>query len=160
MNKESIVIVGDLDEIPTDDAMNYILKKPPYNLYMLKGYMYNYNYRHISDYFNPGTIVVKSKFCNKVQHYRNIRHTLGKRNSIPIYPSQTHCSFCFRNISSIQNKLKSFSHSEYNKLPYANREYIIFCIKNHLHLTRLNKFKIVKYNKSVTPLPNDNDSIT
>lgn len=36
---ESIVIISDLDEIPTSDGMKYILNNPPNSFYMLSGYM-------------------------------------------------------------------------------------------------------------------------
>lgn len=155
-SNESLVLISDLDEIPTSDAMKYIIKNPPNELYMLSGYMYYYNYRHKFKESWPGVIVVKASNCNKnIQKYRDARYSLYKTNAIPIYPSLTHCSFCYKNISLIQNKLKSFAHSEFNKPPYTNREYLIKCIKSHLNFAFKYKFEVVEYNASLNSLPND-----
>lgn len=154
-SNESIVIVSDLDEIPTYNSMKYIIKNPPQKIYMLGGFMYYYNYRHKLKGNWPGVIVVKASNCKELQNYRDNRYVLYKNYSIPIYPSQTHCSYCYKSISLIQKKINSFSHSEFNKSPYTNREYIISCIKNHINFIWKEKLKIVEYNKHLLPLPND-----
>lgn len=154
-SNESIVIISDLDEIPTSNAMKYILENPPIELYILSGYMYYYNYRNKFKGSWSGIIVVKSCNCKNLQKYRDRSHDLLKTNSIPVNPSLTHCSFCYKNISSIQKKLHSFSHSEFNKPPYTEKEYLMKCIKNHIHFARKYKFQIVKYDTELLPLPND-----
>lgn len=155
-SNESIVIVSDLDEIPTSDAMKYIVNNPPNKLYMLSGYMYYYNYRHKLRDSWPGVIVVKASNCNNLQTYRDARYALSRTNTIPIYPSQTHCSYCYRSISLIQKKLHSFHHTEFDKPPYTNREYISDCIKNHISLFDKSKIEIVDYDEKLLPLPKEN----
>lgn len=156
VSKNSIVIISDLDEIPTSDAMKYIINNPPKILYMLSGFMYYYNYRNQLRDIWPGVIVVKASNCNNdVQKYRDNRYSLKRTNSIPVNPSQTHCSYCYDKISSIQKKLHSFAHTEYNKPPYTDREYIKDCIKKHLSIFDRGKFMPVKYDPKLLPLPND-----
>lgn len=43
ISNESIIIVSDLDEIPTSAAMEYIKLYPPKKMYILKGYLYYFN---------------------------------------------------------------------------------------------------------------------
>lgn len=154
-SNNSLVIVSDLDEIPTTHAMNYIIKNPPKEFYMLSGYMYYYNYRHKFKEGSSGVAVMKLSNCKNIQIYRDKRNEFLKTNAIPIYPSITHCSFCYTNISFIQKKLNSFSHSEYNKPPYTNTEYIKKCIKSHYNFALKYKFDVVEYDKDLNPLPND-----
>lgn len=154
---ESIILISDLDEIPTSEAMKYIINNPPKELYVLSGYLYYYNYRNRNKISWSGVIVIKSSTCKKnIQFYRDNRNSLLKTHSIPVNPSLTHCSFCYRNISSIQKKLQSFSHTEYNKPPYTNTTHIIDCIKSHVSIFDKSKFILVDYNNKLLPLPNDN----
>lgn len=156
INKKSIVIISDLDEIPTSGAVKYVVKNPPRKFYILSGYMYYYNYRNkIKDSW-CGVIVVKASDCNKkIQKYRDKRSKYGKTHSIPVYPALTHCSYCYNKISLIQKKLHSFAHTEYNKPPYTDREYIIYCIKNHISIFDKSNFTFVEYDKNILPLPDD-----
>lgn len=106
--------------------------------------MYYYNYRHKTKDGSSGPVVLRSSiFDTNLQKYREKRGLYLKTNSIPIYPSITHCSYCYKDISSIQNKLHSFAHSEFNKSPYTDREYIIDCIKNHTNFFWKEKFEVV-----------------
>lgn len=156
INKDSTVLISDLDEIPTSDAMKYIIKNPPKKLYILNGFMYYYNYRHKLKTNWPGVIVLKSLYCdNNIQILRNNRNSLYYNYSIPIFPSLTHCSYCYKSISSIQKKLQSFAHTEYNKPPYTNSDYIIYSIKNHIDIFKKNTLEVVKYDEQLLPLPND-----
>lgn len=156
ISNESIIIISDLDEIPTSNAMKYIIKNPPISFYMLSGYLYLYNYRNKDNSSWPGVIVLKASQCDMDIHsYRVNRYLYSKTKSIPIYPALTHCTFCFKNISLIQKKLQSYSHIEFNNPKYTSRYYISNCIKNHIHLFLRYKLEVVEYDKELLPLPND-----
>lgn len=159
INNESIIVISDVDEIPTAEAMRYIIKNPPIKFYMLSGYMYYYNYRNKFKVNWPGVIVIKLLNCNKsIQTMRNKRYALYKTDSIPINPSLTHCSFCYNSIAYMQKKLKSLAYlanTNYSKPPYTDSNYIENCIKNHIHLLTRKSFVVVEYNNTLLPLPND-----
>lgn len=157
VSNESLVIISDLDEIPTSDAMKYIKEKPPQILYMLSGHIFYYNYRHKMMDIWPGVSVIKVSECNKelIWKCRAERYRYSRTNSIPIHPSLTHCSYCYSNISSIQKKLASFAHTEFSKPPYTERGYIKSCIKNHESLFNHSKIAVVEYDSKLLPLPND-----
>lgn len=147
ISNESIIIVSDLDEIPTSAAMEYIKLYPPKKMYILKGYLYYYNYRHKIPIYWVGTIIIKACYCkNDIQYYRDNRYSLIYNFSIPVLPSLTHCSYCYNSVSSIQQKLKNFAHTEYSKHPYIYRDYIINCIKNHSDIFRNNRIILVMIN--------------
>lgn len=156
INNDSIIIVSDVDEIPTDEAMRYIYNNPPQSIYMLSGYMYYYNYKHKLNEIWPGVVILKaSELDDDVDRYRSLRYDLMKTHSIPVFPSLSHCSYCYREISSIQSKLSSFSHSEFNKPPYTKREYIIKCIKEHRDFIHRNIIHVIDYDEDLLPLPDD-----
>lgn len=156
IENESLILISDIDEIPTSNAMKYIIKYPPQDLYVLRGYIYYYNYRHKMNYNWSGVIVVKAVKCNNIQKYQDKRIMLSYKHSIPIYPSITHCSYCYETIELMIKKLKSFSHVEFNKPPYNTIEYITFCIKKHRNLFPNNlTLSVVEYDKKLLPLPND-----
>ena len=47
-----------------------------------------------------------------------------KYKSYPTKPLITHCSYCFRELEQYKNKIKSFSHQEYNKPPYITNNWL------------------------------------
>ena len=51
------------------------------------------------------------------------RNTL-RYNDNPSKTLITHCSYCLKNIGAYRNKLKSFTHQEYNKLLYITNDWI------------------------------------
>ncbi len=60
-------------------------------------------------------------------NYREMKKTKPKILKFDYNPSKpliTHCSYCFKSIEEYKNKLKSFSHQEYNIYSYITNEWI------------------------------------
>jgi hypothetical protein len=108
-----LIIWSDLDEIPLQSGLKWILANPPAHFYRFVGYFHFYNYRWQSSNFWEWAYVMRygSKRPDKTWfQYR-----------IPDFPpfeyvpniSLIHCSYCFPKMGLIIQKLFSFSHVEY-----------------------------------------------
>lgn len=152
INKKDIILVSDCDEIPTRNAMKYVINNPPTKITVFKGNLYYYNYRNINKKKWSGTILFRGDNYKDIQKARDNRDSL---KSLP-FDSLSHCSFCYNKISLIQKKIKSFAHTEFNKEPYYNSDYIKNRIKKHISLFFDDYFDFIDYNEEFNPLPNDN----
>lgn len=124
-----IVLLSDVDEIPDINVLKEF-KTSGYNgmsTFYHNFYYYNVKCRNISKW--PGTVVIdahsfKKYFNFSFEYLRNNRHSLkliGKAND---YTSGGwHFSY-FGDVNYIINKIKSFSHQEYNNELYTNPETI------------------------------------
>lgn len=151
VNKNDIILISDIDEIPTDDGMKYIINNPPTNPISFSGNYYIYNYRNLVNGTWVGTIAYRGNNYENIQMLRNKRFSFKR---IP-FLSLSHCSFCYSSISHYQKKLSSFKQNEYSGYPFIDTYYIKNKIKNHEFLYDRTKLILVDYNKSINPLPND-----
>ena len=126
-NDKDLLIVVDLDEILTREGIEYIKKKPPKDFYFIKGTMYfPYYYHRINDW-DKSLIVRYHKNMMTLSYYRNFNITennILKYKFNPKKPLITHCSYCFKSIEEYKNKLRSFSHQEFNRPPYITNNWI------------------------------------
>ena len=121
-----ILIVVDLDEILTREGIEYIKKNPPKTLYFIKGAMYFPYFYHKVENWDRSFVVRYNKKMKTLSEYR----VMGKKKKVLKFKFNkskallTHCSYCFKNIEEYKNKLKSFTHQEYNKPPYTTNNWI------------------------------------
>jgi beta-1,4-mannosyl-glycoprotein beta-1,4-N-acetylglucosaminyltransferase len=132
LNEEDIIIIADIDEIIDTDIIIKI-KNGIYNimnamLFALEQDMYYYNFNCINNN--------KWYHCKLLNYYtyKNIfkRDTEEIRMSNRFYNIQKggwHLS-CFGDVNFIINKIKNFSHQEFNNDIYLNDEKILNNIKN------------------------------
>jgi hypothetical protein len=80
--------------------------------------------------------------------------------SLSIYNSTGwHCSYC-TNVNGIINKIKSFSHQEYNKIEYTNRNWIKSCVINGIDLfNRTSIYEALTIYNGTEGFPQCNDCI-
>ena len=127
--EKDLLIVVDIDEILTREGIEYIKKNPPYDFYFIKGSTYFPYYYHKLEDWNRGFVVRYNKNMKSLNKYRSMRiknyNTLKYRFN-PSKPLITHCSYCFKDIEEYKQKLKSFSHQEFNKPPYITNNWIFF----------------------------------
>ena len=137
-NEKDLLIVVDLDEILTREGIEYIKINPPKDFYFLKGAMYFPYYYHRVEDCDRSMVVRYNKTMRPISRirFREIRdnNTL-KYTYNPSKPLVTHCSYCFKNIDDYRNKLKSFSHQEYNNPPYITNNWIF---KSHYCREKIN----------------------
>ena len=138
-NNKDLLIVVDIDEILTREGIKYIKKKPPKDFFFIKGSMYFPYYYHKINDCDRSIIVRYNKKMKTLTKYR--RMNLTKKNILkyelnPSKPLITHCSYCFKSIEEYKNKLRSFSHQEFNKPPYITNDWIF---KSHYCREKLPK---------------------
>ena len=136
--EEDLLLVVDIDEIFTREGIEYVMKNPPKDFYFIKGSMYFPYYYHKVQNWDKGCVIRYNKNMRALTKYRiakrNDSNTLKfKFNSSK--PLITHCSYCFNNIEQFKNKIKSFSHQEFNKPPYITNNWIF---KSHYCRLKLN----------------------
>lgn len=120
LTTNDIFLVSDCDEIFTREALRYIIKNPPQTLYYVRGVMYFPYYFHVVEEWNWAFVY---RYDPNNHHLSKMR----KSSRNPIYSKNyfvTHCTYCFSDIEQYRNKIKSFSHQEYNKEPYITNDWI------------------------------------
>ena len=125
--ENDLLIVVDIDEILTRQGIQYIKKNPPNDFYFIKGTYYFPNYYHKSGDWNRGFGIRYNKHLKSLSKYRQMKANNNKIHKYKFNPSKpliTHCSYCFKSIEEYKNKLKSFTHQEYNKYPYITNNWI------------------------------------
>jgi beta-1,4-mannosyl-glycoprotein beta-1,4-N-acetylglucosaminyltransferase len=136
--KDDIILMGDVDEIPDPKKIKKIklLSKP--QVFEQKFFYYYLNCLSKEPWY--GTKAIKFKYLSTPQELR-----LTKCKKI-IISGGWHFSF-LGGTSKIQNKIKSFSHQEYNSPDYINLQQLRFNIKYNLDI-----FNRPKYFEQLTDL--------
>ena len=125
--EKDLLIIADIDEILTREGIKYIKKNPPKEYYFLKGNIYFPYYYHKLEDCDRTIVIRYHKNMKTLGKYRNM--TITKSNTLKYFydkkkPLITHCSYCFKDLEEYKNKLKSFSHQEYNKEPFITNDWI------------------------------------
>ncbi|EAX83539.1 hypothetical protein TVAG_523200 [Trichomonas vaginalis G3] len=119
-----LMLVSDVDEIPTIFGMEFIIQNPPPDIYYnfhCDFYNHNYNSLKTNKWSFPAVFRYRNSISKELMSdtrnsYRLItNHVLG-----------THCSYCFKDIETYLKKFHSFSHQEYNKYPYTDPNYLFW----------------------------------
>jgi len=158
MNPQDIILISDVDEIPNPELLKNIKQGKKiiqrnifyalvqdYYCYNLtsknsipwdcsKIFTYKYYYERIKDYPTNSYILSNMRFC----YYCYVIENAG-----------WHLSY-FGNPDFIQNKLKQFSHQEFNDEERRNKNNITSCITNHINI--INKKSM--YNIPIEENPN------
>jgi beta-1,4-mannosyl-glycoprotein beta-1,4-N-acetylglucosaminyltransferase len=125
--ENDLLIVVDIDEILTREGINYIKKNPPNDFCFIKGSLYfPYYYHKIIDWdkslvirYNKNMKTLNTLRTMKITKYNTLKYEFN-----PSRPLVTHCTYCFKNIEEFKNKLKSYSHQEFNKPPFTTNNWI------------------------------------
>jgi hypothetical protein len=135
--EDDLIIIVDVDEIFTREGIEYVKKNPPRHHYYIKGSMYFPYYYHKVEDMDNVCVVRYNKNMPNLSKYRNrFGNTyILKYKLNPSKPLITHCSYCFRELEQYKNKIKSFSHQEYNKPPYTTNNWIF---KSHYCRIKIN----------------------
>ena len=137
-SEKDLLIVVDIDEILTREGIEYIIKNQPSNFSFIKGNMYFPYYYHKVQDWDKGYVVRYNKGMKTLSYYRKQKKNYSnilKYKGNPTKPLITHCSYCFKSIEEYKNKIKSFSHQDYNKAPYITNNWIF---KSHYCRKKIN----------------------
>lgn len=140
LNKEDIIIISDVDEIPDSKILMYLKNTNNFTgTYALEQDMYYYNLNckmvdkwYFSKLFNYGS------YTNDPQLYRN------NHNYPVIQNGGWHFSY-FGDVNFITNKIRNFAHQEHNNNYILNPERILTQINNSSDLFERNdtKFRFI-----------------
>jgi hypothetical protein len=116
---DDIVMLCDVDEIVTRNAILLVRKRPPVHYYNLQGLLFHYSFRwQVGEWERP--LVIR---------FGSIQSPLDDYKFAPfLFPLpgvlHYHCSFCFPKMSDVIRKLRSFSHTEYSKGKFRDPNYV------------------------------------
>lgn len=153
---DDLIIVSDVDEIPTREALDYTLnnlpiqQNPPF--YSLCGPRYLFNYRLELQPSCEGVIFQYKDYKGDINRFRT--KAKNGKNKMTIYPSQTHCEYCYPKYEDISNHFKRSSENiELQK--YDSYESILRM--EHCHTGFAEKGNFAEYKWKSNPLPNNKE---
>jgi beta-1,4-mannosyl-glycoprotein beta-1,4-N-acetylglucosaminyltransferase len=146
LNDEDIIILCDVDEIPKVDTIINIKNLKINGIYKLEMDLYYYNFQNkmedlwpLARVFNYGNI----KNTSYIDYLTNIRSLKDFNNNNTIKNGGWHLSY-FGDVDFIINKIKQFSHQEFNTEKIINKESLQKLINNNEDLFYRQGIKINK----------------
>ena len=144
-----LIMISDIDEIPNPQKIKEFKIFNKYACFIQKNFQSKINLLNISDNNWSGTKIVQKKYLKSPQWLRNIKTSkppfwkfYKPRQPQLIYEGGWHFSF-LKEPKGISKKIKSYSHSEYNKLEFTDEKKIEERIKNRIDIFD-RKFKYKK----------------
>ena len=131
---EDLIILSDSDEIPDLRKLHKINKDKKYIAFSQKMYMYKINIQNIEESNWIGSKITKKKYIKSMQLLRNLKFKnypfwrLDKRD-LQIIEGGWHFSY-LQSPEEILNKIKSFSHGEFNDGSISEKEIEEKILKN------------------------------
>ena len=148
-NDDDLIMISDIDEIPDPNKIKIFDVKNKYACFIQKNFQSKINLLNISDKNWMGTKIIKKKYIKSPQWLRNIKTAKPSfwkfykpKQPQLIYDGGWHFSF-LKNPKGISKKIKSYSHSEYNKSIYTDEKKIAERINNRIDIFDRN-FKYAK----------------
>ena len=145
---DDILIISDLDEIPSIKKLNFILSSDFKKIapVALEQYLFHLDCNFLRLESWRGSIVTTMEICNKFspQKFRTLRNKIS-------YLTDSGWSFSsFGGYERVKQKIESYAHSEHNNDKFKNREHIINCQKTGADLFH-RKVKSKKVDKNFFP---------
>jgi beta-1,4-mannosyl-glycoprotein beta-1,4-N-acetylglucosaminyltransferase len=157
-----IVLLSDVDEILKPELLEQLKYCWGFGqniCFRTNFYYYSYEYNIPTHWTHPQGAMVnthheKNTTSAVMAHPLPIANTLRLSTSNQcIHNSGWHCSYCFHDILQFVNKLKSFSHSEFDKEEYTNTESILYRVVNGLDLFNRSDVSIQKVRQEELDAP-------
>jgi len=123
---EDLIMISDIDEIPNPEKISEFDVKNKYACFIQKNFQAKINQLNITEEKWIGTKICQKKYLKSPQWLRNIK--IKKRRFWQFYKDKEpqiifdggwHFSF-LKKYNSIQRKIKSFAHQEFNKESFTN----------------------------------------
>lgn len=129
--KDSLVFIGDLDEIPKKSAIELaktiIPSKLSAGVAIQELFYFNFNQRQQNLW--PGTVIATNEYVLDLSP----QWVRSNRTIFPqLLSAGYHLSY-WSTIKNIQYKIESFSHQEFNHEKYTNHQRISNCIREGIH---------------------------
>jgi len=143
VDDEDLIFFSDPDEIPNPEILRNFKLKKKYGIFFQKCFNYKFNLYNPHETPWEGTRVCKKKNLKSIDYMR--QKVLSKNLKYPfwrfdkekdleiIYNGGWHFSF-LKNPKGISKKIRSYSHSEYNKSIYTDEKKIVERINNRIDI--------------------------
>ena len=132
--KTDVILLSDIDELPCLKHLASIkaagVYEGPINGYHQDFYYYNFTCFNLQKKW-VGTIIFNPWILSQVEY--EVERLRQARWGLPLIRGGWHLSY-FGDVEYIKNKIRSFSHQEYNNDRYLNDAQIEDCIKNQKDL--------------------------
>ena len=137
---DDLIMISDVDEIPNPDKIKEFKFENKYACFMQKNFQSKINLLNVSDKYWTGTKIIKKKYLKSPQWLRNIKTAkpafwkfYKPRQPQIIYDGGWHFSF-LKQPKGISKKIKSYSHSEFNKPEFTDEKKIAERIRNKVDI--------------------------
>lgn len=121
---DDVIIIADVDEIPRPDTLTALRNCKVPDAVTLRSKMYYYSFQWLQrgeDWIHPQAMLWKGKDdtipADKLRMGYNDQHNMQN--------AAWHCSYCLKSLDDMVNKVTSFSHVEFNKPEFRDREKIL-----------------------------------
>ena len=139
-NDNDLIMISDIDEIPDPNKIVQFQIKNKYACFMQKNFQSKINLLNVSDKYWMGTKIIQKKNLKSPQWLRHIKTSkppfwkfYKPRQPQLIYDGGWHFSF-LKNPQGISKKIRSYSHSEFNKPQFTDENKIEKRIKNKMDI--------------------------
>ena len=137
---DDLIMISDIDEIPDPSKIKEFKIINKYACFLQKNFQLKINLLNISDKYWMGTKIIQKKYLKSPQWLRNIKTSKPSfwkfykpRQPQLIYEGGWHFSF-LKEPEGISKKIKSYSHSEYNKPEFTDEKKIKERIRNRIDI--------------------------
>lgn len=148
-NKNDVLLVSDTDEIPRPEVLTMLrnCEFPDRVTLRSRFYYYSFQWRHIGDDWHHPQATFYAGPNETI-----LPEDLRMHGGMDIWNSSWHCSSCFSTVAELVSKIKSFSHTEYDKPEFCEPREIVRRVRNGIDLFDRES---EKYEKTpVTDVPN------
>ena len=133
--EEDLIILSDSDEIPDLTKLNQIKSYTKYTAFSQMMFMYKINLQNLNESNWIGSRVCRKKYLETPQSLRDMKFKKYPfwrldKTRLQIINGGWHFSF-LQSASDIANKIKSYSHGEFNTNDNTNEKKILEKIKNN-----------------------------
>ncbi len=139
-NDDDLIMISDIDEIPDPNKIKEFQIGNKYACFMQRNFQSKINLLNVSDKHWLGTKIIIKKYLKSPQWLRNIKTAKPAfwkfyKPSQPqlIFDGGWHFSF-LKQPKDISKKIKSYSHSEFNKPEFTDEKKIEERIKNRVDI--------------------------
>ena len=133
---EDLIMISDIDEIPDPKKISEFKIHNKYGCFMQKNFQSKLNLLNITDKYWMGTKICQKRYLKSPQWLRNIKTKkrpfwkfYKPKEPQIIFDGGWHFSF-LKSPKDISKKIKSYSHSEFNKPEFTDEKKIEERIKN------------------------------
>ena len=149
---DDLIILSDSDEIPDLKKISEINKNKKFIAFSQKMFMYKLNLQNLNESGWIGSKITRKRYISSMQNLRNLKFKeypfwrIDKRN-LQIIKGGWHFSF-MQTPSQILNKVKSYSHGEFNKQNLTEKEIEMRILNNQDIFNRGFKLKKIELDSS------------